>query len=173
MAIGDAYTLEQRLAEAVPLLTQAVEQTIKQMMTHAASCHLCLGDAQMLAGRLQEARVQADLAFTLSLKHQQRGQEAYSLRLLAEIAAHQTPPQGELAEGRYREALALAEALGMRPLVAHCHRGLGNLYSRTGQRRRAQKHFAMATAMYRDMGMQFWLTNDEPRIEMQRLAASD
>ena len=61
----------------------------------------------------------------------------------------------------------------MRPLVAHCHRELGNLYSRTGQRRRAQEHFAMATAMYRDMGMQFWLTNDEPKIEMQRLANSD
>ncbi len=173
VAIGDAYTLEQRLAEAVPLLTQAVEQTIKTMMTHAASCHVCLADAQMLAGRLQEARVQADLAFTLSRKHQQRGQEAYSLRLLADVAAHQTPPQDELAEGYYRQAFALAEALGMRPLVAHCHRGLGNLYSRTGQRRRAQEHFAMATAMYRDMGMQFWLTNDEPKIEMQRLADSD
>ena len=43
VAIGDAYTLEQRLAEAVPLLTQAVEQTIKTMMTSCGKLSCLLG----------------------------------------------------------------------------------------------------------------------------------
>ena len=42
------------------------------------------------------------------------------------------PSRRETAEGHYREALALATELGMRPLVAHCHLGLGKLYRRTG-----------------------------------------
>ena len=61
------------------------------------------------------------------------------------------------AEGHYRDALALAEELGMRPLVAHCHLGLGKLYRRTGAREQVQEHVAMATTMYRDMGMTYWL----------------
>ena len=44
------------------------------------------------------------------------------------------------AEDRYRQALALAEALGMRPLVAHCHVGLGKLYRRTGNLRTSEGH---------------------------------
>ena len=63
----------------------------------------------------------------------------------------------EDAEGYYREALALAGELGMRPLVAHCHLGLGKLYRRTGKREQAQEHLTTATTMYREMDMRFWL----------------
>ena len=66
------------------------------------------------------------------------------------------PPGAEDAPGYYREALALAGELGMRPLVAHCHLGLGTLYRRTGNRQQAQEHLATATTMYRDMDMRFW-----------------
>jgi hypothetical protein len=45
----------------------------------------------------------------------------------------------------------------MRPLVAHCHLGLGKLYRRTGSQELAQEHLGSATAMYREMGMRFWL----------------
>ena len=45
----------------------------------------------------------------------------------------------------------------MRPLVAHCHLGLGNLYRRTGDHAKAEEHLAGARAMYREMGMTFWL----------------
>ena len=38
------------------------------------------------------------------------------------------------AAAHYRQARALAEALGMRPLQAHCHHGLGTLYATVGQR---------------------------------------
>jgi len=68
------------------------------------------------------------------------------------------------APGYYREALALADVLGMRPLVAHCHLGLGKLYGRTGNRQQAQDHLATATAMYREMGMDFWLEQAEAAL---------
>jgi hypothetical protein len=45
----------------------------------------------------------------------------------------------------------------MRPLIAHCHRGLGKLYRRTGKREEAQEHLTDATTMYREMDMPFWL----------------
>jgi hypothetical protein len=68
--------------------------------------------------------------------------------------------------GCYRDALALAGELGMRPLAAHCHLGLGKLYRRTGKREQAQEHLATATMMYREMDMRFWLEKAQAeRIE--------
>jgi hypothetical protein len=67
----------------------------------------------------------------------------------------------EHADGHYHEALALAEELGMRPLVAHCHLGLGKLSRRTGKRQEAQEHLTTATTMYREMDMRFWLEKAE------------
>ena len=57
----------------------------------------------------------------------------------------------------YRQALALAEELGMRPLQAHCHRGLGTLYAKTGQAEHASAELTAAIALYRAMEMTFWL----------------
>ena len=71
------------------------------------------------------------------------------------------------AEAHYREALALAEELGMRPLVAHCHLGLGKLYRRTGKREQAREHLTTATTMYREMDMRFWL--EQAEAEMSEL----
>ena len=73
----------------------------------------------------------------------------------------------EDAEGYYREALALADELGMRPLVAHCHLGLGKLYRRTDKREQAREYLTTATTMYRDMGMTYWL--EQAEVEMRSL----
>ena len=61
----------------------------------------------------------------------------------------------------YRQALALAEELGMHPLQAHCHRGLGTLYAATGQREQARTALVAAIALYRNMDMTFWLPQAE------------
>jgi hypothetical protein len=61
--------------------------------------------------------------------------------------------------------MALASELGMRPLVAHCHLGLGKLYRRTGKRQDAQEHLATATMMYREMEMSFWLEQAEAEMK--------
>jgi len=161
-ALGEAYILAGRITDAVPLLTQAMEQaTAMERTNDEALCSLPLGEAQVLAGRLEEAHALAERALALTRAHQERGSEAYALRLLGDIAARCEPPEIESAETHYQQALALAEDLGMRPLQAHCHLGLGTLYAATGQREQARAELSTAMAFYRDMDMTFWL----PQVE--------
>ena len=70
----------------------------------------------------------------------------------------------EPAEHHYRKALVLAEELGMRPLRAHCHRGLGTLYAQIGQRERAHAELATAMKMYQSMDMTFRLPEAEAAL---------
>jgi tetratricopeptide (TPR) repeat protein len=157
-ALGAAYTLSGRVADAVSLLTQALEQILSTARAgFQALCRLCLGEAQVLAGCLEEAQALAEGALALARAHQERGNEAYTLHLLGDIAARREPPEVEQAATHYREALALAEELGMRPLQAHCHRGLGMLYTKTGQWEQARTALSTALEMYTSMDMTFWL----------------
>ena len=121
-------------------------------------------EASLLAGRMEEALQLAERALNLSRDHQERGHEAWALRLLGEIAAHQDPPEIEPAKNHYRQALALAEELGMRPLQAHCHRGLGMLYAATGQQEQARTALSTAIEMYQSMDMTFWLPQAEAAL---------
>jgi tetratricopeptide (TPR) repeat protein len=170
-ALGVAYILGGRVSNAVPLLTQALEQaTAMERVDVQAFCCLSLGEAQMLAGRLEEAQVLAEGTLTLACEHQERGHQAYALRLLGDIAAHREPPEAEAAETPYRQALTLAAEFGMRPLQAHCHRGLGTLYATVGQRGQARSALITAIDMYRAMEMTFWLPETEvtlARVEKQ------
>ena len=70
----------------------------------------------------------------------------------------------ELAETQYRQAMAFAGTLTMRPLVAHCHLGICTLYRRTGNRQQAQEHLTTAATMYREMGMSFWLEKADAEL---------
>ena len=115
----------------------------------------------MLAGHLEEAHALAEHALALTRERQQRGLQAYALRLLGDIAAQREPLERQQAEAHYQQALALAEELGMRPLQAHCHHGLGMLYTKTGQQEQARAELSTAMEMYRTMEMTFWL----PQVE--------
>jgi tetratricopeptide (TPR) repeat protein len=162
-ALGTAYALTGRVADAIPLLTQAMEQTIT-VVVNQALCSLSLGEAQMWAGHLEEAQALAEQALALSREHQERGTQAYALRLLGDIAARREPPESKSAETHYRQALILAEELGMRPLQAHCHLGLGTLYVKTGQREQARTELSTAIELYRAMDMTFWLPQAEAAL---------
>ena len=111
-----------------------------------------------MAGRLDQAASHTREALALTRRQGARASEASALCLLGDIAS---AAGADDAEGSYREALALAGELGMCPLVAHCHLGLGKLYRRTGQREQAQEHLTTATTMYREMGMTYWLEKAE------------
>ena len=117
-----------------------------------------------MAGHLAEAQTLAKQALTHAREHQEQGHQAYALHLLGDIAAHRDPPESEQAETHYRQALALAEELGMRPLQAHCHRGLGMLYAKTGQQEQARVELSTATNLYRAMEMTFWLPEVEAAL---------
>jgi predicted ATPase len=158
VTLGVAYTLGGRIADAVPLLTQALEQATAMHNIAAQELYsLSLGEAHLVAGHLEEAHALAEQVLALARTHKERGNEAYALHLLGDIAARREPPESEPAESHYRQALALADELGMRPLQAHCHRGLGTLYATTGQREQARTALSTALEMYTSMEMTFWL----------------
>src|SRR5262249_15573477 len=94
----------------------------------------------------------------------ERGNEAYALHQVGVVQAYADPPDVTQAEAHYQQALALAEELGMRPLQAHCHRGLGTLYAKTDQAEQARVELSTAIEMYRAMEMTFWLPETEAAL---------
>jgi tetratricopeptide (TPR) repeat protein len=128
---------------------------------HSWSYHL-LARACLLLGRLDEARSLGTRALELSPGYP--GFAAHARHLLGDIATHPDRFDAERGESHYGQALALAEPRGMRPLVAHCHLGLGKLYRRTDKREQAREHLATATTMYREMGMTYWLEKAEAEV---------
>jgi class 3 adenylate cyclase/tetratricopeptide (TPR) repeat protein len=164
-ALGAAYTLSGRIADAVPLLAQTMEQSVATgRVLFETLCRLSLGEAHLMVGRLEEAQALAEQVLAHAREHQERGTEAYALRLLGEITAQREPPEATVAEAHYQEALALAEELGMRPLQAHCHHGLGRLYYQTGRAAPARTALAAAIGLYRAMDMTLWLPQAEAAL---------
>jgi tetratricopeptide (TPR) repeat protein len=161
--LGLAYARAGRIADALPVLEFALEEaTTTGLQWTYARQHALVGEAYLLAGRRTEAARLAEIALQAARTAKQRGQEAMALRLSAEIAADAL--EAERAATDYRAALALASELRMRPLVAHCHLGLGKLYHRAGQRDQAQEHLTTATTLYREMDMRFWLEQAEAEM---------
>jgi len=156
--LGYVYTLSGRVAEGLSLMEQALKalESARGSPVHSLAVAY-LGEACVLAGRFEEAQVFAAQVLAVTRERDQRGIHALALRLLGEIASHQDPPEVKKADGHYHQAMALANELGMRPLTAHCHLGLGKLYGRAGDRPNAQEHLTTATAMYRELDMGFWL----------------
>ena len=136
---------------------------MRYMLDHALRV-AWLSEAYLLAGRLDEAYTQAQYALEFSRAHQERGHEAYALQLLGEFYARHDPSEVEPAATHYRQALALAEELGMRPLQAHCHRSLGTLYSQREWVACAHAELTMAVHLYRTMDMTFWLPQAEAAL---------
>jgi tetratricopeptide (TPR) repeat protein len=163
--LGHVRALSGQVAEGCSLIQHAVEvlQASGAMLFHPlAQVHL--GEGSLLAHRQDEALKFARSGLTIARERGHRGYEAWALRLLGEIASHRGPPSGESADDHYRQAMTLADELGMRPLAAHCHLGLGRLSRRTGQREQAQEHLAIATTMYREMDMRYWLEQAEAEL---------
>lgn len=118
-----------------------------------------LGRACLALGRLHEAQTLGERAVEAS--PHQPGYAAHAWHLLGDVATHADLFDAEHALGCYREALARAEPRGMRPLIAHCHLGIGRVHRRVGKRDQASEHLAMAETMYRDMGLSYWLGQAE------------
>jgi tetratricopeptide (TPR) repeat protein len=159
--LGHAYALSERIAEALPLLEQAASMGSRG---GHAMWTVRLSEAYLLAGQIAKASTLAGHALALSRDRKERGYQAWALRLLGEIASQSGSPEIESAETYYRQALTLAEALGMRPLQAHCHLGLGTLYARVGRPEPARPSLSTAMTLYRDMEMTFWLPQAEAAL---------
>jgi tetratricopeptide (TPR) repeat protein len=167
--LGYAHALAGRVAAGLPLLREALE--VAEAVGHLRSYSLWVGwlaEALALAGQEAEAGYQAARALGLARERKERGVEAWALRLQAEVAVRSERPDPELAERAYRQALALAEQLGMRPLQAHCRAGLGDLYLRLGRAEAGRAELSAAAAAYRALELAFWLTRAEERLAQAR-----
>jgi tetratricopeptide (TPR) repeat protein len=154
--LGAASEAMNRLRESEQLLER---QAARGLVFQRGWDYHALGRACLLLGRLDEARRLGDRAIESSPRHP--GFAAHALHLLGDVATHPDRFDAERGEAHYREALALAEPRGMRPLIAHCHLGLAKLYQRTGKREQAREHLTTAASMYREMDMRFWLEQAE------------
>jgi tetratricopeptide (TPR) repeat protein len=157
--LGETSEALNRLREGEQLLER---EAARGLLVYRGWAYHSLGRAALRRGRLDEARRLGDHA--LESSPCQPGFAAHARHLLGDIATHPDRFDGESGEAHYRQALALAEPRGMRPLVAHCHLGLGELYRRASKRPQAQEHLITATAMYREMGMSFWLEKAEAAL---------
>jgi tetratricopeptide (TPR) repeat protein len=155
--IGWAYALSARSDEALPLFERSLDLAAAIKFLPCNSIWIVWwGEAYLLQGQLDDAMDRGVRALELARVQKEPAYEAYALHLLGQIAARRDPCGGG-AERQYREALAIAERLGLRPLAARCFLGLGALSRQTGNGRSAEEHLTMAITMFRDMGMPLWL----------------
>jgi class 3 adenylate cyclase/tetratricopeptide (TPR) repeat protein len=157
--LGEATEALNRLRECERLLEG---QAARGVVLFLGWDYHLLGRAWLVLGQLDEAQRLGVRAAEASLVHP--GFAAHALHLLGDIATYPDRFDAETGEAHYRQALALAEPRGMRPLAAHCHLGLGRLCRRTGNQQ-AQEHLTTATTMYREMEMTYWLEKAE--LEMK------
>jgi tetratricopeptide (TPR) repeat protein len=149
-----AYGRAGRTPEALARLDQAMARQDVGAGSYVA-------EACLLVGRLAEAHTVARRALENQQRRKERGGQVRTLWLLGEIARQGEPADLEQAEAHYRQALALAEELGVRPFQAHCHYGLGRLYQQTGQYEQAYTALSTAIELYRAMEMTFWVSEAE------------
>jgi tetratricopeptide (TPR) repeat protein len=189
--LGSAYALSGRLPEALPLLQQAVAQgNAIQLVDQQALRLVLLGEGYLLADRLSDAVPLAQEALALARTRRERGAQGYALRLLGALAAHAATAEAsaasattavatsgsaerskviaaarpEAAENAYQQAIALADDLGMRPLLAYSYVGLGTLYSRLERREPARAALSAAIALCQAMDMTFWLSQAQAAL---------
>ena len=163
--LGEAYMMSGRLDEGLPLLELAVRQSADLEIRAAHSVwETRRAEGYLLAGRLEEAMNVVDAVLKHVRAQDERGYEAYALRVLglihAAMAANGTA-SAEAAEKYLTTAGRIADSLEQRPLRAHCQLGLGRLYLATGRGRLAERELAAAADLYRSLDMSVWLADAE------------
>jgi tetratricopeptide (TPR) repeat protein len=168
-ALGAAYHGTGRRAEGVALMEDGArgvgERSVRFSRWHGRIGSM--GGAYLLDGRLADAIRIAQDGLAAARQQGERGVEGHVLRLLGDIAAHPDRVDADTAKAHYRQALALAEELGMRPLMAHCHLGLGVLSRRAGTRQEAREHLTTASTLFGEMDMRYW--REQAEAEMREL----
>lgn len=139
-----SYVLAGRVAEGLGLLQrfEAAERKIGSRSFRPMRM-MRMRRALIAAGRLDEAEQCASDGLTFAREEGNRGSEAAAHGLLGEVARLRDPLDDEALERHELDALAIADALEMRPLAARCHLRLVWLYERLG---RPERDLHAATA---------------------------
>jgi DNA-binding NtrC family response regulator/tetratricopeptide (TPR) repeat protein len=166
-SLGHAYALSGRVEEAIALLEQAMERAAATNLMFAQSLRVgWLAHAYLRAARLPEARRLASQALDLARRHHERGHEAWIHGIVGTIAAREEPLDVAAAESGFHTAIAIGEALGMRPRVALGHLGLGRLYRRAGREAQAREQLATAVRLLTPLQMPLWLREADAELSL-------
>ncbi len=160
---GIAIARSGQVAEGIAVLREATE-SVKQAIgtgTYNTLHVLWLGEAYARGQQYEDATRAAGQALALARQFNHSVVEAWALQLLGETALRSAPNQLARAEDPLRQALALGQKLGMRPLIARCHADLARLHRLSDRGTEADEHVQSATTLYREMGMQYWLAQLE------------
>jgi len=154
--LGRAYTLSNRPADAIALLKDVIDDAFgMEFMVDQALRLVHLGEAYLYAGYTDQAAAAAHRALDSALHYREGGAQAWTEWLLGEIGSR--AGRGDAPEDHYRKAIELASGLGMTPLLAHCHFGLGRELRRARHPQRSREHLADAVKLYRSLDMRLWL----------------
>jgi tetratricopeptide (TPR) repeat protein len=167
------YTVRGRPGEGLALLERAAAEGEANRILYGHAMVLTqLAEAQ-LASSPDKAEGTATRALEVARQHGERGNEAWAVYLLGQVAALHPPSRDEEAMTQTARAMGLATELQMRPLIAHCHRSLATLYRRANHAEEAGSHRAAATQMYHEMDMPFWRERATAELGDQRGDASE
>ena len=168
VSLGYAYCMAGRADEAIVLLeeTEREANTMHRLGGHAMIL-VRQGEAYLRSSRMADADRCARRALALSRKQGECGYEAHALRLLGELGLSDPSPL-DASEASFHEALRIADELNLRPLAAQCHFGLGKRYRSAGRGGSAEQHLNTAAALFRELGMQFWL--EQAQLQLASLS---
>jgi tetratricopeptide (TPR) repeat protein len=150
---------------ALPVLEEAIRlQKASLSMVPSSYPLTALAEAFRLKGDTKKAIEKAEEALSIFRQKGELGFAAWAHYYMAKIKSEERSEQMEQAFHSYLQAREQAKQLGMRPLLAHCHMGLGQLYLKRGQREEARPELTAAIELYRSMDMSFWLPQAESSL---------
>jgi class 3 adenylate cyclase/tetratricopeptide (TPR) repeat protein len=150
-ALGLAYLLKNENTRALSVLLEGTKPEYLERGIWAVHPLTVLADAYRVTGEINLAMETISRALKLASKSEERGFESWAMVVMARINAD--ADRIEEARQWYQRTLKQASELSMRPLVAHCHQGLGDVHRRFGKNGAAQSAFDTAREMYRSLGM--------------------
>jgi tetratricopeptide (TPR) repeat protein len=162
--LSDAYAYVGRFSDALDLL-ESEEDNRKwvggiggqQLPFGKAIRMVWASEAYLLTGRTNDAKMLALHVLEVLSNAKDKGSEACLLRILGEVECRQAPFKATRGLACYNAALSLANELGMRPLQAHCHLGLGQVYARAEDLTGARSELRKALDLYQELAMDFWV----------------
>jgi tetratricopeptide (TPR) repeat protein len=160
-ALGLCLARLDRKGDALPLLEDGVRLSEKLgVKAYLARWTAHLAEGILRGGDTTRAGVLVRRALDLARAHREQGHEAAALSLLGDIAALDASATADAAI-HYGEATALAEPLGMRPLLGRIHLAWGRLARRLGDAPEAEAHLARAIALFSETGMRSLLAESD------------
>jgi len=154
-SLGYAYLLSREPERALNILEEGIKKDYLQASFWPTHPLIVLADAYRTLRKFALAIDTASRALGLANGREERGFEAWAIFVMAKINADTGRKVN--AKQWYQRALKQASDLSMKPLVAHCHKGLGNCYLKLGNEKKAQLESKRAEDIYRSLGMAYWL----------------